>query len=319
MPLNKKKISAIIACYNDAQAIPVMHERLTKVFAEIGSPYEIIFVNDGSPDNCEEVLRDLAEKDKHVVAIFHSRNFSSQNAFVSGMTVATGDAVVLLDGDLQDPPELISQFVEKWQEGFDIVYGIREKREASFFLQVAYKLFYRIFSKLSYIKIPRDAGDFSLISRRVVDVLLAMPERDIFIRGMRAWAGFKQTGVPYYRPERMFGQTTNNLLKNVRWAKKGIFSFSYEPLELIFYLAFIVSIIALLAIIVYVVLYMIYPDQPKGINTLIVLTLFFGSVQLISLSIIGEYLGRIFEEVKNRPKFIVKEILNDPRSDKKAT
>ena len=313
MPLYKKKVSAIIPCYNDALAIPVMHERLTKVFTEIGSPYEIIFVNDGSPDNSEQVLRTLAAKDPHVIVVIHSRNFSSQNAFVSGMTVATGDAVVLLDGDLQDPPEMIKQFVEKWTEGFDIVYGIREKREASFFLQVAYKLFYRIFSKLSYIKIPRDAGDFSLISRKVVDVLLAMPERDIFVRGMRAWVGFKQIGIPYHRPERMFGQTTNNLLKNVRWAKKGIFSFSYEPLELIFYLAFIVSMVALLAIVVYIALYLIYPDQPKGINTLIVLALFFGSVQLVSLSIIGEYLGRIFEEVKGRPKFIVKEILNDPR------
>lgn len=316
MANDKKKVSAIIACYNDALAIPVMYERLTKTFTEIGSPYEIIFVNDGSPDDSEQVLRTLATKDPHVVVIIHSRNFSSQNAFISGMTVATGDAVVLLDGDLQDPPEMIKQFVAKWVEGFDVVYGIREKRQASLFLQVAYKLFYRLFSKLSYIKIPRDAGDFSLISKKVVDLLLSMPERDMFIRGLRAWVGFKQTGIPYVRPERMFGRTTNSLLKNVRWAKKGIFSFSYEPLELIFYLAFIVSVVALLAIIVYVALYIIYPEQPKGINTLIVLTLFFGGVQLISLSIIGEYLGRIFEEVKGRPKFIVKEILNDPRGDR---
>lgn len=309
----KKKVSAIIPCYKDAEAIPVMYERLTKTFTEIGCAYEIIFVNDGSPDDSEEVLRSIAAKDRHVTAIFHSRNFSSQNAFISGMTVATGDAVVLLDGDLQDPPEMIKQFVAKWKEGFDVVYGVRVKREASLFLRFSYKLFYRIFSKLSYIKIPRDAGDFSLISRKVVDLLLTMPERDMFIRGLRAWVGFKQAGIPYIRPERMFGRTTNSLLKNVRWAKKGIFSFSYEPLELIFYLALIVSMVALLAIIVYVVLYTIYPDQPKGINTVIVLTLFFGSVQLISLSIIGEYLGRIFEEVKGRPKFIVKEILNDPR------
>src|SRR3989338_9811807 len=313
MTISKKKISAIIACYGDELAIPVMHERLTKTFQEIGCQYEIIFVNDGSPDNSEEVLRALAARDKNVVAIFHSRNFSSQNAFMSGMTVSTGDAVVLLDGDLQDPPELISKFVQKWQEGFDVVYGIRVKREAGLFLRTAYKLFYRILAKLSYITVPRDAGDFSLISRKVVDILVSMPENDMFIRGLRAWVGFKQTGIPYRRPERMFGKTTNNLLKNIRWAKKGIFSFSYEPLELIFYLAFIVSLIALLAIIVYVVLYTIYPDQPKGINTIIVLTLFFGSIQLISLSIIGEYLGRIFEEVKKRPKFIVKEVLNNPK------
>ncbi len=313
MPPKKKKISAIIACYNDEQAIPVMHERLTAVFREIGYAHEIIFVNDGSPDDSEDVLRTLAANDPHVVVVTHSRNFSSQNAFMSGMTVATGDAVVLLDGDLQDPPEIIKKFVEKWNEGFDVVYGIREKRETNFLLGIAYKLFYRIFSKLSYVKIPRDAGDFSLISRRVVDIIISLPERDMFIRGLRAWIGFKQTGVPYFRPERMFGRTTNNLLKNIRWAKKGIFSFSYEPLELVFYLAITVSFVSLLAIFVYIFLYFYVPDVPRGTSTIIVFILFFSSIQLISISIIGEYLGRIFEEVKSRPKFIVKEILNDPK------
>ncbi len=278
----------------------------------MGCPYEIIFVNDGSPDNTEAVLRDLAVRDKHVIAIFHSRNFSSQNAFVSGMTIATGDAVVLLDGDLQDPPELIEQFATKWHEGFDVVYGIRTKREAGIFLQVAYKIFYMTLAKLSYVEVPRDAGDFSLMDRKVVRCLLAMPERDIFVRGLRAWVGFRQTGVPYFRPGRMFGKTTNSLLKNIRWAKKGIFSFSYEPLELIFYLAVTVSFVSLLAIVFYVFLYFYTPDAPRGISTIIVLILFFSSVQLLSLSIIGEYLGRIFEEVKKRPKFIVKEVLNAP-------
>lgn len=313
MPPLQKKISAIIACYRDEQAIPVMHERLTKVFAEIGCLYEIIFVNDGSPDNSETVLRALAAKDPHVSVITHSRNFSSQNAFLSGMTIATGDAAVLLDGDLQDPPEIIKLFTEKWAEGFDVVYGIRVKRDALLSLRLGYNLFYRLFSTLSYIKIPRDAGDFSLIDRKVIDILVSMPERDLFIRGLRAWVGFRQTGVPYHRPERMFGKTTNNFLKNVRWAKKGIFSFSYEPLELVFYLAVLVSFVAMLAIFFYIFLYFHSPDAPRGTSTIIILVLFFSSIQLISLSIIGEYLGRIFEEVKNRPKFIVKEILNDPK------
>ncbi len=294
-----------------------MHERLTKVFAEIGCAYEIIFVNDGSPDNTQEVLRVLVENDKHVTAITHSRNFSSQNAFMSGMTIATGDAVVLLDGDLQDPPEIIKEFAQKWSEGFEVVYGIRVKRDAALSLRIGYNLFYRIFSKLSYIKIPRDAGDFSLMDKKVVDILVSMPERDMFIRGMRAWVGFKQTGIPYHRPERMFGVTTNNLLKNVRWARKGIFSFSYEPLELVFYLALIVSFTSLLAILVYVYLYFHTPNAPRGTSTIVVLILFFSSVQLVSLSIIGEYLGRIFEEVKNRPKFVIKEILNKPEKTAK--
>ena len=312
MSINAKTVSAIIACYNDGQAIPVMHERLTKVFQAIGCRYEIIFVNDGSPDNTEAVLRELCAKDPHVTAVMHSRNFSSQNAFMSGMHVAGGDAVVLLDGDLQDPPEIIPEFVRKWMEGFDVVYGIRVKRDANLFLRICYRVFYRIFSALSYVRIPRDAGDFSLIDRKVVAILTAMPERDLFIRGLRAWVGFKQAGIPYHRPERMFGKTTNNLLKNIRWAKKAIFSFSFEPLELVFYAASVISSITFFAIIFYFVSYLLYPDQPRGTTTVIVLILFFGSVQLMGISIIGEYLGRIFEEVKRRPSFIVKEVINPP-------
>ncbi|MFZ2522336.1 MAG: glycosyltransferase family 2 protein [Minisyncoccia bacterium] len=311
--IKNKKISAIIACYRDGQAIPFMHERLTKTFKEIGCKYEIIFVNDGSPDNSEAVLDKIAEADHNVVAITHSRNFSSQNAFFSGLTVSTGDSAVFLDGDLQDPPEVIKEFAQKWMEGFDVVYGVRVKRDASLSLRVGFKAFYWIFSKLSYIKIPRDAGDFGLIDRKVIDVILSMPEKDLFIRGMRAWAGYKQVGVPYFRPERMFGVTTNSFWKNVRWAKKGVFSFSYEPLEFIFYLSLVTFCIALIGIITYISFYFVYPDQPRGITTIIVLILFFSSVQLLSISIIGEYLGRIFEEVKDRPRFVVKKILNKPK------
>lgn len=311
--ISDRKISAIVACYRDGQAIPFMYERLTKTFKEIGCKYEIIFVNDGSPDNSEAVLDKIAEKDHNVVAINHSRNFSSQNAFFSGLSVCTGDGAVFLDGDLQDPPEVIKEFAEKWMEGNDVVYGVRVKRDATLSLRVGFKTFYWLFSKLSYIKIPRDAGDFGLIDRKVIDVILSMPERDLFIRGMRAWAGFKQVGVPYFRPERMFGVTTNSFWKNVRWAKKGVFSFSYEPLEFIFYVSILTFFVALVGIIVYISLYFVYPDQPRGITTIIVLVLFFSSVQLLSISIIGEYLGRIFEEVKDRPRFVVKKILNKPK------
>lgn len=166
---------------------------------------------------------------------------------------------------------------------------------------------------MSYIKIPEDAGDFSLMDRKIVDILVSMPERDMFVRGLRAWVGFRQTGVPYVRPERLFGTTSNNLRKNIRWAKKGLFSFSYEPLELIFYLALAVAAVTFFSVVGYIALYFLYPDQPRGITTVIVLVLFFGSVQLMSVSIVGEYLGRIFEEVKGRPKSIIKEIINNPR------
>ena len=309
----KKQISAIIACYQDAPAIPIMYKRLTKVFKKIGVNFEIIFVNDASPDKAEEILVNLAAKDKRVVIINHSRNFGSQMAFTSGMNIATGDAVVLLDGDLQDPPELIEKFYKKWREGYDVIYGIRVKREANFLMQIGPKLFYRLFYQLSYIKIPQDAGDFSLIDRKVVKVLKQMPERDRFIRGLRAWAGFKQTGIKYKRPKRMFGKTTNSLIKNLRWARKGIFSFSYLPLELITYLSFFLVIFSMIGILWQVFAYFLFPNTPRGFSTIIVLIFFIGGIQLLSLSILGEYLGRIFEEVKRRPMYVVKNIINKPR------
>jgi len=314
--LTDKKISAVVTCYNDAQAVPIMLERLHRVLAAITPNYEIIYVNDGSPDNAEQVLKNIAQDDKLLTVINHSRNFGSQSAFISGMKQSSGDAVIIMDGDLQDPPEMIEKFVKKWLEGYDAVYGVRKKREEKLFLRIAYKLFYRIFSSLSYIKIPLDVGDFSLIDKKIVDILVQMPERDIFIRGLRAWTGFKQTGIDYVRPRRMFGVTTNNLLKNIRWAKKGIFSFSYEPLELIFYLATITFAIAILALFTYIILYFINPNQPRGTTTIIVLILFFSSIQLLSISIIGEYLGKIFEEIKQRPKYIIKDIINDSKGHK---
>jgi glycosyltransferase involved in cell wall biosynthesis len=306
--MGARKISAIIACYKDEQAIPYMHQRLTNVFKKIGVDYEIIFVNDGSPDNTEKVLFDLVQSDGHVVAVNHSRNFNSQMAFSSGMEIATGDGVVLLDGDLQDPPELIEQFHEKWVEGFDVVYGVRVKREAPILMQISYKAFYYVFHKLSYIKIPLNAGDFSLMDRKVVEVMKTFPERDRFLRGLRAWTGFKQTGVPYLRPERMFGTTTNNLLKNFNWATKGIFSFSYIPLEMMSIFAIIAFFFAMLGIVFQIVAKILYPEIPHGFTTILVAVLFIGAIQLLGISVLGQYIGRIFEEVKQRPKYVVKSI-----------
>jgi len=309
----KKKISAIVACYRDAEAVPIMHERLAAVFARIGVEGEIVFVNDASPDNAEKVLRELAARDPRVVVINHSRNFGSQSAFTSGMRVATGDAVVLLDGDLQDPPELIEAFYAKWIEGNDVVYGVRVKREASLFLQVAYKLFYRLFRSTAYVRVPLDAGDFSLMDRRVVEALNALPENNRFMRGLRAWVGFKQTGVPYVRPERMFGRTTNSLLRNLGWTRRAILSFSYAPLDLITLLAFLMVIVSCAAIVAQIVLRLLHPEWvPSGLTTVIVLILFIGAVQLLCLSIIGSYLMHIYDEVKRRPPYIVRDILNAP-------
>ena len=296
-----------------------MYQRLTAIFQKIGVDYEIIFVNDCSPDNAREVLAELAAQDKKVIVINHTRNFGSQSAFTSGMRIATGDAVVLLDGDLQDPPELIEPFFQKWQEGNDVVYGIRIKRDATLFLQIAYKAFYRVFRSASYVPMPLDAGDFSLLDRRVVNALNSLPESNRFLRGLRTWVGFKQTGVPYVRPERMFGQTTNSLLKNLGWARKAIFSFSYAPLELITFLALVTVVISFLAMIFQIAARILRPDlTPSGFTTLIVLILFMGGIQLLCLSIIGSYLAHIYDEVKSRPAYIVESILNDPSKQDKA-
>lgn len=309
----RPKLSAVIACYRDAEAVPFMYGRLRDVFTGLGIAYEIIFVNDASPDDAAQVLARLAEKDHAVVVVNHSRNFGSQSAFTSGMQIATGDAVVLMDGDLQDPPELIEAFYEKWQQGYDVVYGTRVKRDTTRFLKVAYKVFYRLFRASSYVPIPLDAGDFSLIDRRVVDVLNAMPENNRFLRGLRAWVGFRQTGVPYRRPERMFGRTTNSLLKNLAWARKAIFSFSYVPLEAIGALAFTVVVIALIGVVAEAAVRIFDPQiVPSGFTTIIILVLLMGGVQLLCLSIIGGYLAHIYDEVKRRPPFIVQSILNAP-------
>ena len=311
--INSITLSAVIACYKDGEAIPVMHKRLTDVFTKIGCNYEIIFVNDGSPDNSEKILEKICLDDEKTTAIFHSRNFDSQNAFTSGMLQSTGDAVILLDGDLQDPPEIIEVFVEKWLEGFDVVYGSRINRDTSKLMNYAYKTFYRLFNKLSYLEIPLDAGDFSLMDRKVVNEINNTKEKDRFIRGLRAWVGFKQIGVPYHRPERLFGKSTNNFFKNVKWAKKGIFSFSYLPLEFMSFFSYVIVLISGLALLLYIILYFVNQEAPKGITTLIVLVLFLGGVQLLSISILSEYIGKILEETKRRPNFIIKKILNNKK------
>src|SRR5260370_35391257 len=261
----------------------------------------MIFVNDASADNAGDVLEKLAEIDPRVRVINHSRNFGSQGAFTSGMQPATGDAVVLLDGDLQDPPEIIEAFYEKWKEGYDVVYGVRVKREASRFLQVAYKAFYRAFRATSYVKIPLDAGDFSWLDRRVVDVLNRLPETNRFLRGMRAWVGFRQTGVPYIRAERAYGETTNSLLRNFGWARKAIISFSYKPLDFIMLLAIATCALSLVLIVVQVALRILDPKiVPSGLTPIIVLILFLVSVQLLCLRLIGTHLPPIYVQMERR-------------------
>ncbi len=309
---HRHSVSAVIACYRDGQAIPIMYERLTKVFTDLKIEYEIIFVNDCSPDDSEEVIQRISRSDRRVLGISHSRNFGSQAAFRSGMELSTKNACVLLDGDLQDPPELIRDFVEHWQAGHDVVYGRRVKRDAPWYMQLAYKAFYRIFDTSSYLQIPRDAGDFSLMDKRVVRCLLEFPERDLFLRGVRAYAGFKQIGVDYVRPERMFGTTTNSFFKNIGWAKKGILSFSHMPLNLLSSVSLSLVAVALLLSVVQVGARFLFPDlAPRGVTTLMLLLIFFGSANMLAVSLVGEYVAKIFEEVKRRPHFLRRSIIRD--------
>ena len=269
-----KKISIIIPCYNEEENILLMHKRLTTVLRKTKYAYEIIFVNNGSTDRSSEIFDRIARQDKKVVILFLSRNFyKSQGAYTAGIDYAQGEAAILIDGDLQDPPEKIPDLLKKWEEGYTIVYGVRVKRKESIFRKVGYKLFYRIFKALSYIDIPVDAGDFSLIDKKIIDVFKIMPEKNRYIRGLRAWVGFKSTGVPYTREERYRGLSTNSFIDNVKWALFAIFSFSYAPLGIISWLAIITVLLAAVAMIIYTVLYFIYPLAPRGFQTLLLITL----------------------------------------------
>lgn len=302
---HKRSVSAIIACYNDGQAIPIMYQRLSDVFQKLQIDYEIIFVNDASPDDSAQVILEISKNDPHVLGITHSRNFGSQMAFRSGMELSTKDAVVLLDGDLQDPPELIESFYAKWEEGYEVIYGRRIKRDMSWHWSLMYKLFYRLFAMFSYVTIPLDAGDFSLMDKRVVGWLLNCPERDLFVRGLRAYVGFKQTGVDYVRPERMFGVSTNSFIKNIDWAKKGIFSFSNTPLTMLTSVGTVSLVLSILAAIIAGLVRLFNPDiAPHGVTTLLIVILVFGSFNLFAVGLVGEYVSKIMAEVKGRPRLI---------------
>jgi nucleoside-diphosphate-sugar epimerase/glycosyltransferase involved in cell wall biosynthesis len=311
----KRSVSAVIACYKDGLAIPVMHRRLTDTFKKLGVDYEIIFVNDCSPDNSAEIISDLSQHDPRVIGITHSRNFGSQMAFRSGMELSTKDGVVLLDGDLQDPPELIESFYAEWEKGFEVVYGRRIKRDMPWYWGLLYKLFYRLFKLFSYVEIPLDAGDFSLMDKRVVGWLLNCPERDLFLRGLRAYVGFKQIGVEYTRPKRMFGITTNSLTKNIDWAKKGIFSFSNAPLTMLTSVGLILLALSIMSAITVALLRVFIPDiAPKGLTTLLIVMLTFGSLNLFAIGLVGEYVAKIMTEVKGRPKLIRAALIRNGKS-----
>lgn len=308
-----KKISLIIPCYMEEKNILRMYHRIRKVFQGLKKyRYEIIFIDNDSPDDSEHVLTSLAKKDRSVKVILMSRNFGSpQPSFLAGLKYAKGDGAVLLHGDIQDPPEMIPDFIRKWEKGFKVVYGVRKKRKGYNFLwNIFYHGFYFLLHKLSYINMPIDAGEFSLIDRRVIDELLAIPEYDYYLRCLRAFVGFPQTGIEYVRDPRAGGRSSENFISSFWWAKTMIINFSMKPLELISKFAFIVMFLSFLFLVVNLIMIFYFRNSPRGIPTIIILVLFLGGVQLLSLSIIAEYIAKIFLEVKRRPMYIIKKVLN---------
>jgi dolichol-phosphate mannosyltransferase len=310
--LTEKKISVVVVCYRDAGSIQELYRKVKEVLEKITPHHEIIYVNDASPDNAEEILCDLAKTEPCLTVITHSRNFGAQVAFTSGLSQADGDATVIMDGDMQDPPELIYDFVKKWLEGHSVVYGIRAKRQETWWKQIGYKAFYQLFRKIASFDVPLDAGEFSLMDRKVVEVILACRERNRLIRGLRAYAGFSQIGIPFVRPRRFSGESTQGFIDYINWAIRGLISFSVKPLKFISFLSFIVTLLTVFAMALYFTLYL-FGTAPTGFMTMLLIILFLGAVQLFCFSIVAEYLAQIFEEIKYRPINIVKHVVNDHR------
>jgi len=305
-------VSIVAPCFNEEGNLAELYRRISAVMNGSGESWELVLVNDGSRDRTGEIMRELYEADpEHVRAVQFARNFGHQIAVTAGMDYATGKAVVLIDADLQDPPEVILDLLEKWREGYEVVYAVRAEREGeTWFKKTTASLFYRMLYRITDIDIPLDTGDFRLMDRQVINAVSSMREQHRFIRGMVSWVGFRQTGVEYVRQERFRGETKYPLRKMLRFAWDGITGFSYLPLQLATYLGFSIAALAGLAIVVVVILRAFLVTQPlEGQATTLVMVLFLGGVQLISLGIIGEYLGRIYNEVKERPLYIVQDVL----------
>jgi dolichol-phosphate mannosyltransferase len=310
-----KKISVIIPCFNEEEVLPQLFQRLTAVAGNWEMDYEVICVDDGSRDRTWELLKLQSTRDSRWRSLSFARNFGHQVAVSAGLYHATGDAVVIIDADLQDPPEQISRLLEKWREGFQVVYAVRTKRDDAKLKQFLAWGFYRLLSKAVPFNVPADSGDFCLLDRRVVEVMNALPERNRYLRGLRAWSGFRQIGIEFERHARAAGAPQYTFKKSFRLAMDGVFSFSTVPLRLATYMGLIVSFVAFLGAL-FTLCQKVFAEQfakfgmtpgPHGIPTLVISTLFLGGVQLICLGILGEYLGRIYDEVKGRPHWIIQD------------
>jgi polyisoprenyl-phosphate glycosyltransferase len=310
-------ISVIVPCYNESSNIDICYKKVAENILKISPNYEIIFIDDGSKDNTFAKLFSISEKNKRVKVIKLSRNFGHQNAIYAGLENTSGDCVFLIDADLQDPPELFSEMYKKWIDGFKVVYGVRSSRKGNFLKILMYSIYHKIFNSLSNLNHKDDLADFCLIDKIVKDHLVNLKEKNIYFRGLRTWIGFNQTGIEYERIDRKIGLSKYNFSKLYNLALNGIVNFSIKPLSLILLSGVFIFILSVLLSIFYIFQKFysfqflgVFPDQAPGFYSIVILVLFFGSFNLICLGLIGEYIGRLYEEAKSRPKFIVDKKIN---------
>ncbi len=313
------KYSIVVPVFNEELVVKESYKRLKQVMDTTNESYELIFVNDGSRDKTPEIVAQICEEDKNVRLINFSRNFGHQTAITAGMDNSSGQAVVVIDADLQDPPEVILEMIEKWKEGYDVVYGQRLKRKGeTFFKKATAKMFYRLLSSMTSVDIPVDTGDFRLIDRKVCDVMSSLTEQNRYVRGLVSWVGFRQTAVTYVRDERFAGETKYPLKKMLKFAMDGITTFSYKPLKLSTYVGFLVAAASFIYLLVVICLRLFTDTTVAGWASTLAVSLIFNGVILMMLGIIGEYIGRIYDEAKGRPLYIIREKLGFDKGDDSA-
>jgi polyisoprenyl-phosphate glycosyltransferase len=305
------ELSVVVPLYNEEENVKELYRRLVRSLGALDLAFELVFVNDGSKDSTPRLLDELQAGDRRVVAIHLSRNFGHQPAVSAGLDHAAGKAVIIMDGDLQDPPEVLGEFVQRWREGAEVVYAVRKKRKENWFKRCGYFLFYRLLRAISDIDIPLDSGDFCLMDRKVVDVLKHLPERQRFVRGLRTFVGFKQVGHCYERAAREAGQPKYTFSALVHLAVDGLVSFSGYPLRLVTYFGFVTALLGMGLSVWAFVDALSNQATPRGWASTMIVVLFMGSIQLISLGIIGEYIRRIFLEIKGRPTYIIRDVRKD--------
>ena len=310
-------LSVIVPCFNESANINNTFKRIELNIKKITDNYEIIFVDDGSTDNSFKILNEISEKNPHLKIIRFSRNFGHQYAIYAGIVSSSGEGIFLIDADLQDPPEKFQEMFDKWSSGYDVVYGVRKSRKGNFFKKILYSSYHTIFRWLSDLDNQADLADFCLMDKKIKEVFLEFKEKNLYFRGLRSWVGFKQIGIPYERDNRNLGETKYSLTKLFQLALDGILNFSIKPLNFIFLTGLVMFIFSMILIIFYLFQKFFgfsflgtVPEEAKGFYTTIIIILFFGGMNLTALGIIGEYVGRLYKEVKDRPKYIIKDKIN---------